>query len=79
MIRITVAMSDDWMDFAACKGEDPDIFFCDESDPEAVAAAKEICESCPVIGPCLEASIKTDFGVWGGLTGRERRAVRTGM
>jgi WhiB family redox-sensing transcriptional regulator len=79
VLRITIAMSDDWMDFAACKGEDPDIFFCDETDPDAVEQAKEICRSCPVVEPCLESSMSITFGVWAGLTSRERRFVRMGM
>lgn len=78
MIRITVAMSDDWMDFAACKGEDASVFFCDESDPEQVAEAKSICDDCPVIEPCLESSLGMEHGIWAGMTSRERKFVRLG-
>ena len=75
MIEFQVAVSDDWMDFAACKGEDAKIFFS-ESTPVMVARAKDICFSCPVIEPCSVLAMKMHHGVWAGMTPRERQEMR---
>lgn len=74
-----------WRDNAAC-AEDPNdtIFFQDglkrNSRAAAVEAAKQICEKCPVIRECREYALKnpekTEYGVWGGLSELERRAIR---
>ena len=39
--------------------------------------AKQVCMGCPVIAECLADSLDnlTEFGVWGGMTERERRAL----
>jgi WhiB family redox-sensing transcriptional regulator len=67
---------DDWRQRAACRGMDTDVFF-PESDDDA-GPAKEICARCPVRDACLEWAIATrqDEGVWGGMTGVERRRLR---
>jgi WhiB family redox-sensing transcriptional regulator len=40
-------------------------------------AAKQVCVGCPVIAECLADSLDnhTEFGVWGGMTERQRRAL----
>ncbi|HVE92200.1 MAG TPA: WhiB family transcriptional regulator [Actinomycetota bacterium] len=73
----------DWRADAVCKGMDPEIFFSpdqfetkqDKDDREAVA--KEACGRCPVREPCLDYSYKAGerYGIWGGLTEQERRAL----
>jgi WhiB family redox-sensing transcriptional regulator len=65
-----------WQDFANCKGADPDLFF-----PERGAStrqAKSICRECSVREECLEFAIVSSekFGIWGGLSERERRKIR---
>ena len=75
MMEFRVAVSDDWMDFAACKGEDPKIFFS-EGTPVLVNKAKEICLSCPVIEPCTELAMTMHNGVWAGMTPSERHKIR---
>lgn len=65
-----------WQDYAACRGGDADLFF-----PERGAStrrAKSICNECEVKEPCLEFAITTGekFGIWGGMSERERRRVR---
>jgi WhiB family redox-sensing transcriptional regulator len=65
-----------WADFSNCLGVDPDIF-----SPERGAStreAKEVCSGCVVRDECLEYALITGqkFGVWGGLTERERRRIR---
>lgn len=62
-----------WQQDAACRGVLPDVFFPDE-DP---AAAKAICSSCPVRLDCLAFAFehKERYGIWGGLTEKERAAL----
>jgi transcription factor WhiB len=62
-----------WQEDAACRGVLPDVFFPDE-DP---ARAKAICETCPVRLHCLAFALerKERYGVWGGLTEKERAAL----
>jgi WhiB family redox-sensing transcriptional regulator len=65
-----------WWDFANCLGVDPDLFF-----PERGAStkeAKEVCRGCVVRGDCLEYALVhgEKFGIWGGMSERERRRLR---
>jgi WhiB family redox-sensing transcriptional regulator len=64
-----------WHDQAACAGSDPTLFY-----PTAAAhvrKAKQICRDCPVWAACLADALtrKENWGVWGGLTDVERRAL----
>src|SRR6478735_5375240 len=65
-----------WQDDANCLGVDPDLFF-----PERGAStreAKEVCRGCVVREECLEFALQNGekFGIWGGLSERERRRLR---
>lgn len=65
-----------WQDEANCLGVDPDLFF-----PERGAStreAKEVCRGCTVRLDCLEYALVNGekFGIWGGLSERERRRLR---
>lgn len=65
-----------WQEYANCLGVDPDLFF-----PERGAStreAKEVCRGCVVREECLEYAIThaEKFGIWGGLSERERRRIR---
>ncbi len=65
-----------WQDYANCRGADADLFF-----PERGAStrrAKSICKACDVRTDCLEYAIVNGekFGIWGGMSERERRRVR---
>jgi WhiB family redox-sensing transcriptional regulator len=64
-----------WREEARCRGMDPDIFF--HGRRRSAARARRICAGCPVVGECLDYAIseKLWFGVWGGMTPRERRVV----
>lgn len=66
----------DWRQDAACRDADTSIFFPEED--ESPEAALEYCARCPVREECLEFALVTrqDEGVWGGLTGTERRRLR---
>lgn len=70
-----------WRDRAACLGLDPELFFpVSDVGPGAVqtAAAKAVCARCPVRAECLADALDAgnDYGVWGGLTEDERRALK---
>lgn len=67
-----------WMTDALCAETDPDIFFVDKG--QSVAPARSICRRCIVRTDCLMYALETEppYGVWGGLTTAERRAVRDG-
>jgi WhiB family transcriptional regulator, redox-sensing transcriptional regulator len=65
-----------WQARANCMGVDPDLFF-----PERGAStreAKEVCRGCVVREDCLEYALANGekFGIWGGLSERERRRIR---
>jgi WhiB family redox-sensing transcriptional regulator len=65
-----------WQDYANCRGADADLFF-----PERGAStrkAKAICGACEVRREGLDFAIEMGekFGIWGGLSERERRRVR---
>lgn len=77
MREIRIAVSDDWMDFALCRGNDTEVFFCDENDRVGVALAKRVCMQCPVAEPCLEMGMKMRHGIWGGMTAKERSMMRS--
>lgn len=63
---------DECFNRAACKKANPEIFYLD------TAEAKKICKECPVRTECaraaqqLEAETGERFGVWGGMSVRER-------
>jgi WhiB family transcriptional regulator, redox-sensing transcriptional regulator len=70
----------DWRHRAACRDEDPELFFpVSETGPGArqTAQAKVVCARCPVRAECLEYALENglDHGIFGGLTERERRGV----
>ena len=66
-----------WRELAACRGADLDVFFPDRG--ESAGPARQVCAACPVLQPCLDYAIsnRIPYGVWGGLTERERRALQT--
>ena len=59
---------------AACRNGDPDALFVQGAEQNV---AKRICRSCPVRYECLADALdnRIEFGVWGGMTERERRAL----
>jgi WhiB family redox-sensing transcriptional regulator len=68
-----------WTDRAACRDEDPELFFPISATGPGRAQAAEataVCARCPVRGECLEYALTTgqEAGIWGGLTEEERRA-----
>ncbi|MEU2880515.1 WhiB family transcriptional regulator, partial [Streptomyces sp. NPDC007070] len=72
---------DNWRDHAACRQEDPDLFFPIGTTGPALLQtqqAKAVCGRCPVREQCLEWALATDqaIGVWGGTSENERRALK---
>jgi len=65
---------EDWTTAAACRGTDPDELFVQGA---AQNRAKGVCAACPVRTECLADALdnRVEFGVWGGMTERERRAL----
>ena len=70
----TTAWVPDWTSYAACKRRDPDELFVQGA---AQNRAKTVCSGCPVKSECLADALdnRVEFGVWGGMTERERRAL----
>lgn len=64
----------DWAANAACRTTDPDLLFVQGAAQNRV---KAICVSCTVRTECLADALdnRVEFGVWGGMTERERRAL----
>ncbi|MFE1428401.1 WhiB family transcriptional regulator [Streptomyces fungicidicus] len=72
---------DNWRGRAACRTEDPDLFFpIGTSGPALMQTeqAKAVCRRCPVREQCLEWALDTgqSVGVWGGTSETERRALK---
>jgi WhiB family redox-sensing transcriptional regulator len=67
-----------WRAYAACRDEDPELFFPDGVDDERVALAVAVCQRCPSSNACLEWALRTgqDAAVAGGLTPDELIARR---
>lgn len=64
-----------WITRAHCRAGDPDLLFVRGAEQRGVAAS--ICGRCPVAEQCLADALdnRIEFGVWGGLTERQRRAL----
>jgi len=65
-----------FMNQGACNGTDPALFFPGRG--ESTTDAKAICARCPVRQECLDYALDHTerFGIWGGLSERERRRIR---
>ena len=65
-------------ELAACRGTDLEVFFPGRG--ESAGPARQVCAACQVRQPCLDYAItnRITHGIWGGLTERERRALRSG-
>ncbi|WP_112134215.1 WhiB family transcriptional regulator [Glycomyces dulcitolivorans] len=64
----------DWTTKALCQDGDPDALFVQGAEQNN---AKKVCRGCPVRLECLADALdnRIEFGVWGGMTERERRAL----
>lgn len=71
--------ADQWQDRALCAQTDPEAFFPEKGG--STREAKKICLGCEVRHECLEYALAHDerFGIWGGLSERERRRLKRGI
>jgi WhiB family redox-sensing transcriptional regulator len=65
-----------WMNHAACRDSDIDVFF--PSSQEGVDRAAAVCRDCSVRRECLTFALKNPdlSGVWGGTSNRQRVRLR---
>ncbi|MCU1533964.1 MAG: WhiB family transcriptional regulator [Glaciihabitans sp.] len=66
----------EWQSDSLCAQTDPEAFFPEKGG--STRDAKKICSSCEVRSQCLNYALENDerFGIWGGLSERERRKLR---
>ena len=75
-MTVSTDLSDsrEWTSQAVCLTGDPDVLF---QRGAAQNQAKQVCRNCPVRAECLADALdnRVEYGVWGGMTERERRAL----
>jgi WhiB family redox-sensing transcriptional regulator len=71
----TMGNAANWNTMGNCRSGDPDRMFVTGA---AQQKARLVCRNCPVLKQCLAMALteKIKYGVWGGTTERERRAIR---
>lgn len=75
------AADTDWRHRAACRDEDPELFFPVGNTGLAllqIDEAKSVCRRCALMETCLSWALETgqDAGVWGGMAEDERKALK---
>ena len=70
---MTLSKTEDWTLQAKCRGMQDDLF----PDGAEQKRARTICAGCPVKAMCLAEALdnRIEWGVWGGMTERERRRL----
>jgi WhiB family redox-sensing transcriptional regulator len=67
----------DFPEAPPCTFEDPELFFPHSSSYAQIPRAVAVCERCPFRRPCLAYALTHDVhGIWGGLTGEQRKELR---
>jgi WhiB family redox-sensing transcriptional regulator len=68
-----------WQKDSLCGQTDPEAFFPEKGGN--VRMAKKVCTMCEVKLECLDYALENDerFGVWGGLSERERRKLQKSL
>jgi WhiB family transcriptional regulator, redox-sensing transcriptional regulator len=69
-------LTPDWFDDGLCAQTDPEVFFPEKGG--STKDAKKVCLACPIQPECREYALTHEerFGVWGGLSEKERRRLR---
>ncbi|QNN98649.1 WhiB family transcription factor [Mycobacterium phage Moonbeam] len=77
-IRLAEVHTEDWRRDAICTQIDPEAWFPEKGIRND--DAKETCWKCPAQARCLEYALENNegWGIWGGFTEKERRAIRRG-
>jgi WhiB family redox-sensing transcriptional regulator len=76
-----MAVEQSWQEEAACRSEDPELFFPlgeeGEGNADQIARAKAVCFRCPVASSCLDWALRgrIPHGIFGGLTPSERKKL----
>jgi hypothetical protein len=71
-----------WLAEAACRDQDPELFFPARGHARQGTAAKQVCAGCPVREPCRDLAVKAasgrndDHGIFGGTKPHERTRLR---
>ncbi|MEU1179956.1 WhiB family transcriptional regulator [Streptomyces sp. NPDC005820] len=73
-----------WREAAACRSEDPELFFpIGEDGPSRrqIEQARAVCRRCPVMRACGTWAVRHGerHGVWGAMTAGERRSLRPSL
>ncbi|MDR0783494.1 MAG: WhiB family transcriptional regulator [Propionibacteriaceae bacterium] len=79
VLTLVVGIDEDasaWQAIALCAQTDPEAFFPEKGG--STREAKSVCRVCDVKSECLEYALANDerYGIWGGLSERERRKLR---
>ena len=79
VLTLIVGIDEDasaWQAVALCAQTDPEAFFPEKGG--STREAKSVCKACEVKMECLEYALTHDerYGIWGGLSERERRKLR---
>lgn len=71
-----------FMTLGNCRGMNPGDFYPTRGDTATERAARSVCNGCVVRDQCLEYALTPPlekFGIWGGLSEKERRRVRSAL
>ncbi|MDR1450254.1 MAG: WhiB family transcriptional regulator [Propionibacteriaceae bacterium] len=74
--RLPIPGPPEWYDRVLCPQTDPDAFYPEKGG--STREAKSVCRVCEVRKECLEYALANDerYGIWGGLSERERRRLK---
>jgi hypothetical protein len=71
-----------WLDLAACKDSDPELFFPERGENAKAQAAKQVCAACQVQPQCRDLAVRAassreeDHGIFAGTTPHQRSGLR---
>lgn len=68
----------DWQADGLCRQVGGELFYPEKGDSFGARAAKSVCGGCPVLVECGEYALaaREPFGIWGGMSERDRRRLR---
>lgn len=70
----------EWMGEASCASIGDYLFFAEEFvDRHQTVRARKVCSECPVWQTCRFLGLGEEYGTWGGLTGEDRRRLRSAV
>ena len=82
-IDLAALAAQEWRARSACRLLPDDqtwIFWPGLGDHQAVAAARQVCATCPVAQACLDHAVANhEAGIWGGRSEKERKEMRKGL